>query len=44
MLVKDDRKDTIIPLTIKAYALDDKAKVTVIRQSTFTFPRADLVK
>lgn len=44
MLVNDDRKDSIIPLTIKAYAMDDKAKVTVIRQSTFTFPRADLVK
>ncbi len=44
MLVNDARKDTVIPLTIKAYAMDDKAKVTVIRQSTFTFPRADLVK
>jgi polyferredoxin len=44
MLVKDDRKDSIIPLTIKAYALDDKAKIAVVRQSTFTFPRADLVK
>jgi len=44
MLVKDDRKDSIIPLTIKAYAMDDKTKVMVIRKSTFTFPRADLVK
>jgi cytochrome c oxidase accessory protein FixG len=44
MLVNDDRKDTIIPLTIKAYAMDDKAKIAVVRQSTFTFPRADLVK
>lgn len=44
MLVNDDRKDTVIPITIKAYALDDKAKVTVLRESTFTFPRADLVK
>lgn len=44
MLVKDARKDTVIPITIKAYAMDDKVKVMVVRQSTFTFPRADLVK
>jgi cytochrome c oxidase accessory protein FixG len=44
MLVSDDRKDTVIPITIKAYAMDDKEKVVVVRQSTFTFPRADLVK
>jgi len=44
MLVNDERKDTVIPITIKAYALDDKEKVTVIRESTFTFPRADLVR
>jgi len=44
MLAKDDRKDTVIPITIKAYAMDDKIKVMVIRQSTFTFPRADMVK
>jgi len=44
MLVNDDRKDTVIPITIKAYAMDDKVKVTVVRPSTFTFPRADLVQ
>lgn len=44
MLVTHYRSDTIIPITIKAYAVDDKLKVTVLRQSTFTFPRADLVK
>jgi len=44
MIVNDSRKDTVIPITIKAYAMDDKVKVTVLRQSTFTFPRADLVK
>lgn len=44
MLVQDDRKDTVIPITIKAYAMDDKEKVMVLRESTFTFPRADLVK
>jgi cytochrome c oxidase accessory protein FixG len=43
MLVKDDRKDTVIPITIKAYAIDNKEKVTVTRESTFTFPRADML-
>jgi len=44
MIVNDSRKDTVIPITIKAYAMDDKVKVMVVRQSTFMFPRADLVK
>jgi polyferredoxin len=44
MLVTHYRSDTVIPITIKAYAMDDKAKITVLRQSTFTFPRADLLK
>lgn len=44
MLVNDDRKDTVIPITIKAYATDDKEKIAVTRESTFTFPRADLLK
>jgi len=41
LLAKDDRKDTIIPITIHAYAVDDKDKITVIRESTFVFPRFD---
>lgn len=44
MLVNDDRKDTVIPITIRAYAIDAKEKVVVERQSTFTFPRADLLQ
>ncbi len=44
MLVDDDRKDTVIPITIRAYATDAKDKVVVLRQSTFTFPRSDLLK
>ena len=40
-LVKDDRKDTVIPITIHAYALDDKEKIAVDRASTFIFPRYD---
>ena len=37
-LVTDDRKDTVIPITIHAYAVDDKEKIAVDRQSTFIFP------
>ncbi|MFA5215170.1 cytochrome c oxidase accessory protein CcoG [Sulfuricurvum sp.] len=44
ILVKDDRKDTVIPITIKAYALDNKEKVMVTRESTFTFPREDVLE
>ncbi|ADR32720.1 cytochrome c oxidase accessory protein CcoG [Sulfuricurvum kujiense DSM 16994] len=44
ILVNDERKDTVIPITINAYAVDAKDKVAVTRQSTFTFPRADLLK
>ncbi len=43
VLVEDDRKDTIIPITIKAYAIDDKEKVVVYRKSTFVYPRIDIV-
>lgn len=41
LLAQDDRKDTIIPITIHAYAVDDKEKISVIRESTFVFPRYD---
>lgn len=44
MLVDDNRKDTVIPITIRAYALEDKEKIIVTRESTFTFPRSDLLK
>ncbi|MDP1784516.1 MAG: cytochrome c oxidase accessory protein CcoG [Sulfuricurvum sp.] len=44
MLVNDERKDTVIPITIHAYAIDDKEKIMIDKQSTFTFPRADLLK
>jgi cytochrome c oxidase accessory protein FixG len=43
ILVNDERQDTVIPITIRAYAIDDKEKVTVDRQSTFVFPRIDVV-
>jgi len=41
LLVNDDRKDTVLPITIHAYAVDDKEKIAVDRQSTFIFPRYD---
>jgi cytochrome c oxidase accessory protein FixG len=44
MLVNDNTKDTPIPVTIKAYAVDEPEKVFVIRQAVFVFPRADKLK
>ncbi len=48
MLVENDRKDTIIPITIHAYALDKDGKksekISVIRHSTFVFPKKSILK
>jgi cytochrome c oxidase accessory protein FixG len=44
MLVSDPRHDTIIPIVIRAYAIGHEDKVVVLRNSTFTFPRADIIK
>jgi len=44
MLANDARKDTPLPLHIKAYALDDKEKIVVDRKSVFVYPRSDLIK
>jgi cytochrome c oxidase accessory protein FixG len=48
MLVKDTRQDTIIPITIHAYALDKDGKpskkISVLRKATFVFPRADIIE
>ncbi|MEA1891732.1 MAG: cytochrome c oxidase accessory protein CcoG [Campylobacterota bacterium] len=44
MLVDDDRKDTVIPITIRAYAIGHEDKIVVFRKSTFVFPRADIVR
>jgi len=43
-LVNDTRKDTPIPVTIKAFAVDDKEKIIVTRHTVFVYPRADLLK
>jgi cytochrome c oxidase accessory protein FixG len=41
LLVNDNTKDTPIPVTIKAYAVDEPERVFVLRQAVFIFPRAD---
>jgi len=44
VLVDDARKDTVIPIQIKAYALGHEDKIVVFRDSTFIFPRTDVLK
>ncbi|MCD6212009.1 MAG: cytochrome c oxidase accessory protein CcoG, partial [Sulfurovum sp.] len=43
-LADDARKDVPIPVTIRAYALDDKEKIVVDRHTVFVYPRSDLLK
>ena len=43
-LADSTRKDVPIPVTIKAYAEDDKEKIAVERHTVFVYPRADLLK
>ncbi len=43
-LADNARKDVPIPVTIKAYAVDDKEKIVVKRHTVFVYPRADLLK
>ena len=40
LLADDARKDTIIPITIRAYAVGHEEKIVVLRNSTFIFPKA----
>jgi len=44
VLADDARKDTIIPITIRAYALGHEEKIVVFRNSTFIFPKASELK
>ncbi len=44
MLAHDGRHDTIIPITIRAYAVGHEDKIVVFRKSTFTYPRSDIIK
>jgi cytochrome c oxidase accessory protein FixG len=43
-LAKDTRKDVPIPVTIRAYATDDKEKIVIERKTVFVYPRIDLIK
>jgi polyferredoxin len=43
-LSTDTRHDTIIPITIRAYALGHEDKIVVFRKSTFIYPREDVIK
>ena len=44
VLVKNTTKNTPIPVTIRAYALDDKEKIVVDRKAVFVYPRYDLLE
>jgi cytochrome c oxidase accessory protein FixG len=44
MLANDPRHDTIIPIMIRAYAVGHEDKIVVFRESTFTYPRADVIE
>ncbi|MCK4974779.1 MAG: cytochrome c oxidase accessory protein CcoG, partial [Sulfurimonas sp.] len=44
ILADDSRHDTIIPITVRAYALGHEDEIVVFRKSTFTYPRADIIK
>ncbi len=44
ILVKNDKKDTSIPITIRAYAKEDPEKVQVFRKAIFMYPRLDKLK
>lgn len=44
VLADDERKDTVIPIKIRAYAVGHEDKIVVFRDSIFIFPRADILK
>ncbi len=43
ILSTDKTKDTVHPITIHAYAIDDKDKISVTRETVFGFPRYDIL-
>ena len=43
-LANDDRKDTPLPIQVKAFAKDDKEKIFVIRKTIFFYPSTDVIK
>ncbi|CAM2871192.1 cytochrome c oxidase accessory protein CcoG [Helicobacter burdigaliensis] len=42
-LAEDSKKDTPIPIKIRAYALDSKEKIEVIRESVFVYPPKEIM-
>ena len=44
LLAKDARKDTVIPIVIRAYAVGHEDKIVVFRNSTFIFPKEEMLK
>ncbi len=44
VLAQNDRKDTPIPITITAYAVDDKAKIIVKRETVFFYPKKSILE
>ncbi|NOX15788.1 MAG: cytochrome c oxidase accessory protein CcoG [Epsilonproteobacteria bacterium] len=43
-LIKTNKKDTPIPIVIKAYATDDKKDITVFRNTVFFYPRQSVIE
>ena len=43
-LVNNANKDTPVPVHIRAFALDEKERIIIDRQSVFMYPRKDLLK
>jgi polyferredoxin len=43
VLANNDRKDTIIPIKIRAYAIGHEENIVVYRDAVFIFPRADIL-
>ena len=44
VLVNDSTKDTPITVTIRAYAVDEPERISVLRKAVFIYPRADKLK
>jgi len=44
VLADDARKDTIIPIKIRAYAIGHEDKIVIFRESNFIFPKANILK
>jgi cytochrome c oxidase accessory protein FixG len=44
ILVKSNKQDTPLPITIKAYAIDNPENIVVFRKSVFVYPRIDKLK